>query len=260
MTIAMKFDNRPIGVFDSGLGGLTVAREIKKRFPGEQLVYLGDSARVPYGTRSKEVVMQFAKEDLKFLLKHEVKAVVIACNTASAHAADEVRKVCNLPVWDVIGPGARGAIRESRTKKIGVIGTRGTIGSQAYLKALKGCEVTEVACPLFVPFIEEGEIRGNIIRELAEKYLKPVAKAGVDTLIMGCTHYPIIEALIGDVLGVGVKLVNPGRELARELEFVPTDRDKSEEDKYFVTDLTNRYKETAERFMGTNVKMTKVQI
>lgn len=252
-------DNRPIGVFDSGLGGLTVVREIKKKFPGQQIIYLGDTARVPYGTRSKEIVTQFAMEDLKFLLKFDPKAIIIACNTVSALAAKEVRKSAGkIPVWDVIGPGVTGATKATKNKRIGVIGTRGTIRSQAYQRALNGMEVFAQACPLFVPFVEEGEVAGDLIEDLAAKYLKFVKENGVDTLILGCTHYPVIYKVIKKTVGEKVVLINTGEELAKEIKIIGGQ--KKANDMFFATDLTEKSLEMAKKILETDVKISVVKI
>lgn len=180
---------KPIGVFDSGLGGLTVTKEIIKIMPNENIIYLGDTARVPYGTRSKDIVRKFSLEDANFLLKKKVKCIVIACNTSSAYAGNFLKKNIKIPVFDVITPAVKGAVKVSKTGNIGVIGTTGTISSGAYkVKYLQ-------ACPLFVPFIEEGEINSQAIELVAKKYLSWF-KGKIDTLILGCTHYPIISKTI----------------------------------------------------------------
>ena len=237
-----------IGVFDSGLGGLTVVKEIKRRYPRAKIVYLGDTARVPYGTRSKETVVRFALEDARFLLKKKVGCIVIACNTASALAYEEVKKTSKVPVYKVISEARRQAERIGT--RIGVIGTRGTIGSGAYGHI-------GVICPLLVPFIEEGEIDSLALKTVLRDYLKQFNQ--LDTLILGCTHYPIIAGLIQEIMGPGVKLINPGEELARRLDFgrtcLPAGRDE-----YYVTDMTPRYKEVAERFLGRKIEPKLVKL
>lgn len=226
-----------LGVFDSGLGGLTVVAEIKKLYPKSNIVYLGDTARLPYGTRSKKIVEEFAVSDAKFLESRGVEAIVIACNTASALAFDAVRNAVKVPVYEVISQARKTAERVG--KQIGVIGTRGTIGSGAYGH-------TGVACPLLVPFIEEGELDSPALKIVLDKYLQQLGK--IDTLILGCTHYPIITKLIGDSLP-GVKLINPGTELTKNLPVLNGEGN----DKYFVTDMTPRFIEIAEMFLGTKV-------
>lgn len=226
-----------LGVFDSGLGGLTVVAEIKKLYPQANIVYLGDTARLPYGTRSKEIVEEFAVSDAKFLETQGVDAIVIACNTASALAYEAVKSSVKVPVYEVISQAKKEA--EKVGHNIGVIGTRGTIGSGAYGH-------TGVACPLLVPFIEEGELDSPALKIVLDKYLKQLG--AIDTLILGCTHYPIITSLIAQLLP-SVKLINPGHELAKRL----ANLDGAGQDKYFVTDMTPRFVEIAEMFLGTSV-------
>lgn len=216
---------KAIGVFDSGLGGLTVVKEIKKRFPKTKIIYLGDTARVPYGTRSATVVQKFAVEDAKFLEKREVAQIIIACNTASALAYEQVKKAVSVPVHEVITPAKEAA--EKIGKNIGVIGTKGTINSGAYGHL-------GVACPLLVPFIEEGDLSSPALKLVLKNYLQQLKN--IDTLILGCTHYPIIKDLISEDLP-GVTLVNPGEELAKILELPEMDG----EDEYYVTDLTKSF-------------------
>jgi len=231
-----------IGVFDSGLGGLTVVKEIKKLHPKAKIVYLGDTARVPYGTRSKETVVRFALEDARFLEKKGVECVVIACNTASALAYKEVKKVCKVPVYEVISAARQQAERVGT--RIGVIGTRGTIRSGAYGHI-------GVACPLLVPFIEEGELNSPALEIVLKDYLKKFPK--IDTLILGCTHYPIIAKVIGKIMGPKVKLINPAEELAKKLPVENPSASSGLKDEYYVTDMTPRYKEVAKRFLGWEI-------
>lgn len=259
-----------MGIFDSGLGGLTVVKEVKKRLPNESIIYLGDTARVPYGTRSKETVTKFSLQDACFLTGQNVKCVVIACNTASALAFKEVKRELTLPVFDVVSAGARSAIKTTKNKKIGVIGTRGTIASQAYQKAIRKQNlkilVYEKACPLFVPLIEEGEITGKIIEMIASKYLNPLRNNKIDTLILGCTHYPIIEDIIREKVGERIVLVNSGEEIAKVLSSFLKERDLEAPKnlnpmrKYYVTDLTERFVKVAEMFLGEklNGKIEKI--
>jgi len=189
-----------IGIFDSGLGGLTVVKEIKKLYPNSNLIYLGDTARIPYGTRSKQIVEEFSIEDAKFLESRGVEAIVIACNTASALAVDAVKQAVKVPVYEVISAGCEAAVAASQSGRIGMIGTRATVGSHAYAKKIKSLNpdiVThELACPLLVPLIEEGEIEGEIINLVLSKYLQEVRQWQVDALILGCTHYPLVEELV----------------------------------------------------------------
>jgi len=256
-------DKRPVGIFDSGLGGLTVVKEIKKRLPNEGIIYLGDTARVPYGTRSKETVTEFSLQDAHFLTGQKVKCIVIACNTASALAFKEVKRKLTIPVFDVVSAGAKMAVETTKNKKIGVIGTRGTIASHAYQKAIHKQNpealVCEKTCPLFVPLIEEGEIKGKVIEMLASKYLNPLKNDKIDTLILGCTHYPIIEDIIQAKIGKKATLVNSGKEIAKVLSsFLKEKKLEAPKNlnpmrKYYVTDLTKRFIDIANVFLGENI-------
>lgn len=255
-------NNQPIGVFDSGLGGLTVVKEITKILPNENIVYLGDTARVPYGTRSKETIVKFSFEDSLFLLSKNVKCIVIACNTSSALAGAELKNELKIPVFDVITPALKEAKEISKNGNIGVIGTRGTIDSGAYLVSFLK------ACPLFVPFIEEGEIEGEAIKLIAKEYLSDFKNKNIDTLIMGCTHYPIIKDIIKNELNDGINLINPGESVAKVLKkYLITNKMQNTETKpgkrnYFVTDYTERFIKVAEMFLGHKIEnsMEKVSI
>ncbi len=246
-------DNRPIGIFDSGLGGLTVVREIIKILPNEDLVYLGDTARVPYGTRSKETIIKFSFEDAEFLLTKNVKCIIIACNTASSVAASVLKKELDVPVFDVIGPALRDARMISGNGKIGMIGTRATVASGAYK------DTFGIACPLLVPFIEEGEINSGALELVVKNYLKGFEKTKIKALILGCTHYPIIEELIRRVIGGGIKLVNPEKSvsIATKKYLIEhkmlSDKQGQGRRTYFVTDLTDRFKSVAEMFLGHSI-------
>jgi glutamate racemase len=242
-----------LGVFDSGLGGLTVVKDIKARFPNASVVYLGDTARVPYGSRGNDVITQFALEDVKFLSQFRPDAIIIACNTVSAVAADAVRKAVNVPVYEMIGPAARAACTTTKNGHIGVIGTRATISSHAYRTRLEGFDVYEQACPLFVPFVEEGSFASEALRLLAKEYLQPLKDAGIDTLILGCTHYPLLRNVIADVMGDEVRLISCGEAVAGELQSVP----EGGRDKYFVTDLTERNKVIVENVLGSGIFLEK---
>lgn len=211
----------PIGIFDSGIGGLTVARSIHALLPHESTIYLGDTARVPYGPKSPDTVRRYSREILSWLVAQGVKAVVVACNTATAHALDELRRISPVPVLGVIEPGARAAARVSRGGAVGVIGTAGTIASGAYAKALlrerDSLQVVEKACPLLVPFVEEGWLTHAATRLVVEEYLAPLRARQVDTLVLGCTHYPLLKSLIANVMGSDVTLIDSAEETAREL-------------------------------------------
>lgn len=216
--------NAPIGVFDSGVGGLTVAREIMRQIPNEKIVYFGDTARVPYGSKSKETITRFSRQIVRFLETQKVKAIVVACNTASAYALDELEKEVDIPIIGVVRPGAKVAANATKNGKIGVIGTEGTISSgiyASYIKQIKSdVEVIGKACPLFVPLVEEGLWEDPVTDEIAKRYLAELSHLDkdIDTLILGCTHYPLIRSTLGRIMGEKVTLVNPAYETARELK------------------------------------------
>ena len=214
--------NAPIGVFDSGVGGLTVAREIMRQLPNERIVYFGDTARVPYGSKSPETVTRFSRQIVRFLQTQEVKAIVVACNTASACALEELEKEVELPMIDVVKPGAHAAIEATRNGKVGVIATEATIGSGIYNRYIKendnSVSVVGKACPLFVPLVEEGLWEDPVTDEIARRYLSELIDIGIDTLVLGCTHYPLIRSTVGRIMGDKVTLVNPAYETAHELK------------------------------------------
>ncbi|MEO5510934.1 MAG: glutamate racemase [Longimicrobiales bacterium] len=217
----MNPSDRPIGVFDSGIGGLTVVRELRHRLPDESIVYFGDTARVPYGAKSPETVERYSQEAGAFLLSRDVKLVVIACNTATAHAFDVLSSTLPVPVIGVIEPGARAAVEASRTGRIGVIGTVGTIRSGAYdlavRRRLHSARVYAQPCPLFVPLVEEGLCDGDAARIIARDYLDPLREMDVDVLILGCTHYPLLRPLLQDIMGSAVELVDSAHQTARDV-------------------------------------------
>jgi glutamate racemase len=210
----------PIGIFDSGIGGLTVAHEVMRQLPHESLIYFGDTARVPYGPKSPETVRRYSREIAGFLKEQGVKSIVIACNTATAHALETLREEQTLPVLGVVEPGARAALAATRSGHVGVIGTAGTIKSGAYERALRALDqkvrITVRACPLFVPLIEEGWTDTEATRLIAEEYLRPLRDARVDTVVLGCTHYPLIKPLLRRVLGEDVRLIDSAEETAAE--------------------------------------------
>lgn len=248
----------PIGVFDSGVGGLTVAREIMRQIPDEKIIYFGDTARVPYGSKSKETVTKYSRQIVRFLKSQNVKAIVVACNTASAYALDEIEKEMDIPMIGVVKPGARVAAEATRNGKIGVIGTEGTIGSQIYSRYIKELKpevnVIGKACPLFVPLVEEGLLKDPVTDEIAKRYLSELIDIDIDTLILGCTHYPLIRSTVGKVMGEKVTLVNPAYETARELkellekENLLNDRKPELGDnmyQFFVSDAEEKFKQFA---------------
>ena len=220
----IHMDNRPIGVFDSGLGGLTVLNEINNLLPLESIVYFGDSGRAPYGTKSEETVIKYTFQDIRFLLNQDIKMIVIACNTASACSLELVKNNFDIPVVEVVQPGAVAAVNETKNKRIGVIGTIATIESGVYEKAIKrldsAVEVYSKACPLFVPLVEEGWWDNDIAYKIAQEYMKPLKEKDIDTLVLGCTHYPLLKNIISKVMGDGVKLVNSALEVAKVVKEV----------------------------------------
>ena len=259
-------NHRPIGVFDSGVGGLTVFKALEQALPGESLIYLGDTARVPYGTRSADTVKRYAREAVAFLRRCEIKMLVVACNTASAVAMETIASD-GLPVLGVIEPGARRAVELSETGRIGVIGTRATIGSGAYAEAIRALEpaadVISRACPLFVPLAEEGWTDNTVASEVARTYLEPFGRAGVDALVLGCTHYPLLRGAIGQVMGPSVRLVDSAESVAAEvrarLESEPAlaanaDDPSGVDHHFFVTDVPEPFQAVAERFLGRPIQ------
>ncbi|MFN2432009.1 MAG: glutamate racemase [Gemmatimonadota bacterium] len=254
----------PIGVFDSGIGGLTVARALMGRLPAEHLVYFGDTARVPYGPKSPETVRRFARENVDLLTREGVKMVVVACNTATAHALEELRELFPLPVLGVIGPGARAAARVTRTGRVGVIGTVGTIASDAYgrqLRAIRpGIQVVSRACPLLVPLAEEGLLDHAATRLLVREYVEPFGGDGVDALVLGCTHYPLFKPLLGEVLGARVALIDSAEETAREAEEILRERDLARggsgggRRRFLVSDLPERFLQVGRVFLGEELR------
>lgn len=247
--------NASIGVFDSGLGGLTALKEISKILPNENIIYLGDTARVPYGTRSKKTIIKFSIEDANFLASKKVKCIVIACNTSSALAGKELKNKFNIPVFEVITPTLKYAKSVSKNGKIGVIGTNATIESGVYNDVFKA-----VACPLFVPFIEEGRINDESLGLIAKDYLSVFKGSNIDTLIMGCTHYPIIKNIIENEIGTNVKLIDSGKIIAEELKkyLIENNLQNNQNEKgkkeYYVTDLTTSFTKVAEMFLGERIK------
>ena len=261
--------NAPVGVFDSGVGGLTVAREIMRNLPSEKIVYFGDTARVPYGSKSKDTVIRYSSQIVHFLREQNVKAIVIACNTASAFALEAVQDKLDIPVLGVIEAGARVAAEETKNKRVGVIGTVGTVGSgihESYLKRLDP-EITVIgkACPLFVPLVEEGWLHDPVTVEVASRYLQELKDEQVDTLILGCTHYPLIRSTIQEVMGEKVRLVNPAYETALELKSLLTKMDllsSGEQQaefpyRFYVSDLADEFKEFANSILPYDVTMTR---
>lgn len=259
----------PIGVFDSGVGGLTVAREIMRNLPEERIVYFGDTARVPYGSKSKETVLRYSRQIIRFLRTQEVKAIVIACNTASAYALEEVKRELDIPIIGVVKPGARVACEVTRNRKIGVIGTEATISSGIYTSFIRKqnpeIQVVGKACPLFVPLVEEGWLKDSVTYEVARRYLQELMEEGIDTLILGCTHYPLLRSTLGEIVGERVTLVNPAYETARDLKRLLAqeklaNRGTAEEEKkyqFYVSDLADKFRNFANSILPFDVETTK---
>ena len=255
--------NAPIGIFDSGVGGLTVGRAILDQLPNESTIYIGDTARGPYGPRPLAEVREFALETLDFLVEQGVKALVIACNTASAAMLRDARERYKVPVIEVSQPAVRRAVAATRTGHIGVIGTRATIVSKAYLDAFAAApqlQVTSIACPLFVEFVERGETSGAEITKIARDYLAPVMEAKVDTLVLGCTHYPLLTGVISYVMGEGVTLVSSAEETAKDLyrtlvenNLLRDARGGSPTHKFLATGDAKAFESLARRFLGPEV-------
>lgn len=252
-------DNRPIGIFDSGLGGLTVARAIAEAFPHEAILYLGDTARLPYGTKSPETVRAYAREDVAFLLTHDVKAVVAACNTVSSAALPDMQGCYDVPLMGVVEVGARAAAGSGRMgERIGVIGTQTTIASGAYDRAIQACDgaarIDAVACPLFVPLIEEGWFECEVTDLTIAKYLSPMRDRGIDALVLGCTHYPLLRGALERFFGPKVRVVDSAEAMADALgeafDSGRIARGAGGASRYYVTDRCNHFQELVSEFMG----------
>jgi glutamate racemase len=253
----------PIGVFDSGMGGLTVVRELMKQLPSESIIYFGDTARVPYGPKSPDTVLRYSREITSYLRGQGVKALVIACNTATAHALPALREEFQLPIVGVIEPGARAAAGATKTGHIGVIGTAGTIRSRAYekeiMKLLPEAQVTAQACALFVPLVEEGWLDTEPTRAIARNYLAPVVAAKVDTLVLGCTHYPLIKTVIGNVVGRNVRLIDSAHETAREVGEIlranglENDVPNGARYRFIASDAPDTFLSMGQRFLGSAI-------
>lgn len=266
-----EWHNSPIGVFDSGVGGLTVAREIMRQLPNERIVYFGDTARVPYGSKSKETVTRYSRQIVRFLETQQVKAIVVACNTASAYAMEELEKEVDLPMIGVVKPGARAALSATSNKKIGVVATEATISSGIYSRYIEehdsSVSVIGKACPLFVPLVEEGLWEDPVTDEIARRYLTELIDSGIDTLILGCTHYPMLRSTVGKIMGEGVTLVNPAYETARELKALLAERGLESEHRpglgtelyrFFVSDGAEKFQRFANSILPYGILSAKV--
>jgi glutamate racemase len=253
----------PIGVFDSGMGGLTVVREMMRQLPNESIIYFGDTARVPYGPKSPDTVLRYSREITNYLLSQGVKAMVVACNTATAHALPALREEFDLPIVGVIQPGARAVAAATRTRRVGVIGTAGTIKSRAYEKEIRklipDADITAQACALFVPLVEEGWVDTEPTRAIARNYLAPLVAAEVDTVVLGCTHYPLMKTVIGNVVGRQVRLIDSAEETARETAEIlrenGLENDTPNEARYrfIASDAPDTFLGLGERFLGSAI-------
>ncbi len=265
----MKSENNtlPIGIFDSGIGGLTVVKEIRRKLPCESIIYLGDTARVPYGTKSSKTVISYSRSNAEFLTSQGIKLLVVACNTASAFALQELRSKLNIPVIGVLEPGAAEAVRATKNSIVGVIGTPSTIKSEAYKKAIEkinpDISVFSKPCPLFVPLAEEGWVNDPVSEQIAKRYLNPLIEENIDTLILGCTHYPLLKELLQRVAGRDIKLVDSAEEVAKNIEQKLMESDigntnkKTGEKQFYLTDVSDSFVSIAADFLGEEISSIK---
>lgn len=263
-------NNRPIGIFDSGFGGLTVMSAISKLMPKENLIYFGDTAHVPYGSKSKKIVTDFATKISKFLVKNNVKMIVIACNTASAFSLDYLKKIIKVPVIGVIKAGSVMAAQNTKNKKIGVIGTEGTVKSNAYAKEIKKYDnkinCFSKACPLFVPLVEEGWCKGKITEDVINVYLKDLTNKNIDTIILGCTHYPLLKNTIKKVIGNKINVIDSANAVALAVKELLTKNNLLKNSgkssyKFFVSDGPEKFKNIGSKFFGKKIlSVQKVEI
>lgn len=271
MTEHCDLNHAPIGVFDSGVGGLTVAREIMRQIPDERIVYFGDTARVPYGSKSPNTIIRYSRQIIRFLRTKNVKAIVVACNTASAFALETIKPELDIPIIGVVKPGAKVAARTTENGKIGVIGTEGTIRSEIYTKTIhrenKDAQVMGRACPLFVPLVEEGWIKDPVTVAVAERYLQPFKESDIDTLILGCTHYPLLRSTVREIMGEGVNLVNPAYETAVELRRLLAEQgiandgkaqDGEKKYQFYVSDAAEKFMQFANSILPYDIEQTQL--
>lgn len=253
-------NSKAIGIFDSGLGGLTAVREIKKILPEENIIYFGDTGRVPYGTRSNETIIKYAKQDINFLMSFDIKAILIACGTVSSVALEKIRGNYGIPIYGVVEGAAAAAVKSTKNKKVGVLGTGATIKSNAYMNAIKSIdssvEVFNKACPLFVPLVENGyfNLDNKAAKIIAEDYLSELIKNKVDTIILGCTHYPLLAPIIEKIVGEDVTLIDSGKEAACLLKSkIEISGEKGGICNYYVSDTTEDFSKYAEMFLNENI-------
>jgi len=255
--------NAPIGVFDSGIGGLTVVKELIRNLPGEDIVYLGDTARVPYGTKSGRTVIAYSRSNTEFLISKGIKLLVVACNTASSVSIPSLRAEFDMPVLGVIEPGTKKAVEVTNKNKIGVIGTPSTINSGAYTKAIENLnpdiKVISEACPLFVPLADEGWVEGEIVEGIAKEYLNPIKDSGIDVLVLGCTHYPLLKNMIQKIVGDEITLVDSAQETASQIKQILVKKDLLNDSKtpserdFYLTDVSDTFISVAGRFLGEKI-------
>lgn len=256
----MKKSEQAIGMFDSGAGGLTVMREIAQALPNEDIIYFADTARLPYGTKSRETIVRYAIENVIFLMEHRIKVLVVACNTASAHALEKLQNLFNIPLVEVIGPGSEKAAQVTTSGHIAVLGTKGTIASGAYQKEIQKhlphSEIIAIPCPLFVPLVEEKFIQHPVAKLIVKEYLKPLEGKKIDTLLLGCTHYPLLAQLIKEEVGPEVTIVDSASTCAEKVASILSQRNlkngsrKEGEHKYFVSDDPDKFKALGEEILG----------
>ena len=259
----MSGNNAPIGIFDSGVGGLTVVHEVFKRLPKEKIIYFGDTARVPYGTKSANVVQKFALQDALFLLEQDVKMLVVACHTASSTAMEHLQEHVEIPIVGVVEPGVIAGLKATQNQHVGIIGTRGTVNSGTYQKKFQmhapEVKLSAQACPLFVPLAEEGWLHNDVARQVSEIYLEPLKQESIDTLILGCTHYTLLKPLLHEVMGSKVTLIDSAEETAISVgealkaSGMENLGDKKSEHKFYVSDTPDRFIEIGEQFLNCSL-------
>lgn len=268
--MAISEKEKPIGIFDSGVGGLTVVREVMRNIPKERIVYFGDTARVPYGSKSKETILRYSRQIVRFLQSQEVKAIVVACNTASAFALEELSREIDIPIIGVVKPGAKVACATTKNNRVGVIGTKGTISSGLYTEFIRQInphiQVVGKACPLFVPLVEESWLKDPVTEEIAARYLTELKEEEIDTLILGCTHYPLLRSTIGKIMGDRVTLVNPAYETACRLREMLHDEklmndqkleEGSNPHRFFVSDAAESFRDFANSILSCEIEKAK---
>lgn len=259
--------NRPIGIFDSGLGGLTVFKEIKKLLPAEDIVYFGDTARVPYGTKSRQTVIKFSVQNADFLVSLNVKMIIVACNTSSSFSLPVLKKRYKIPVIGVIEPGARKAAGVTKKMKVGVIGTKATVSSNVYEKEIKKInpkiKIISASCPLFVPLVEEGWLKEDVTKKIARQYLNSLKKENIDTIVLGCTHYPLLKSTIRGVLGGDVRLIDSATQTAMAVKKIINEKNIYNQRKgrgkyrFYVSDEPELFRKVGSGFLGSRIACIK---